>query len=705
MGYLPSMRSRSFLVIGIVLEVASVIVTLASAWAMQRSAHHEQLAEFSRRIDRGMQLATNRLGQYERCLIAGVGLFQASSRVQRDEWRKFIEIQSVDANYPGVSGFGFIRRVPQAQLDQFLAYTRQDGAPQFAIRTLQPPPPGDRYLIEFIEPLERNRPAAGLDIGSEPIRRAAAETAMRRGTPCITRMTTLVQDQQRKPGFLMLVPIYAGSGVPASEAERVRLLIGWTYAPFVGERIMEGVTDVLAPGVRFAIHDGEVVNADTCIYSGLATTKGAPPLTQQRTLDIGGQRWTFLWQQPARPIEADAWWVIAFGLLTSLGLLVIMLLLHRANHRALARAEHAARAKADFLAMMSHEIRTPLNGVIGMTDLLLQEPLPSAARDQARTIRSSGDGLLALVNDILDFTRIEQGQLHLERTAFEPGMVVDEVVGLFRERMRIAGVALSLSVPATRPWCEGDPLRLRQIVLNLVGNAVKFTAAGSISVVLELTDGRWRLCVTDTGVGMNAEVQARLFQPFTQAEASTSRRFGGSGLGLSIVKRLIDLMGGTITVTSEPGGGSCFTVELPLPVLPARLATPVDGTPSAANLGLRVLVVDDNRVNRTIAKAMLDRLGCATDLAEDGASAIALATGTAYDLILMDCQMPEIDGLEATRRLRAAGNRTPVIALTANAGEDDRHACTAAGMDGFLTKPLRQDTLRQALDRLTTRAE
>jgi len=377
-----------------------------------------------------------------------------------------------------------------------------------------------------------------------------------------------------------------------------------------------------------------------------------------------------------------------------------------ALEKALEAAQSATSAKSDFLAVMSHEIRTPLNGIIGIADVLSLSPLDDEQAGHLNLLVQSGQSLLALINDILDFSKIEAGHLQFEKREFDPATEIQSTAALFRPTAESKGLDLELILGDLPGAVLGDSHRLRQIVSNVLSNAIKFTQTGKVSLRADserVPSGKWRLDfeVKDTGVGIPQESLPELFAPFSQADVSTTRKFGGTGLGLAICKRLTEAMEGTISAESGPGGSTFkFHVMLPAPGPQTASSKSTDIPGLLPNPGdLSILVVEDNAVNQTVALHLLKKLGQRTNLADTGRKAVEMIASGHYDLVFMDMQMPEMDGLEATKAVRQLPlkKQPRIIALTANAFETDRERCLAAGMDGFLSKPFRLDDLRREI--------
>jgi len=369
------------------------------------------------------------------------------------------------------------------------------------------------------------------------------------------------------------------------------------------------------------------------------------------------------------------------------------------------KADSANRSKSEFLANMSHEIRTPLNGVVGVAELLAAAKLPKREHDMVEIIRSSGQSLERLLSDVLDLARVEAGQLTIETAPFHAGDLVRSVAGLARLRADEKSLSLNVDIaPELEAWFLGDATRVRQILTNLVSNAVKFTAAGAVTITAQApNDQNLRFVVTDTGVGFDAVAKARLFARFQQADGSITRRFGGSGLGLAISRQLASLMGGELDCESEPGKGSSFWFAAPFD----RALGPAEDAAAAAALhpdrSVRVLVADDHATNQTVIRMMLDQFGVDVVLVDNGAEAVERLERETFDLVFMDMQMPVMDGLEATRAIRKAERvtgrrRTPVIMLSANALPEHIEASRLAGADGHVSKPVTAASLLAALN-------
>ena len=466
-----------------------------------------------------------------------------------------------------------------------------------------------------------------------------------------------------------------------------------------------GVTSQALAGQRFDAALPAFATALASASSGAANAEG-PTSTHEIMLEVAGSRRVF--ELRVFPFDGGA-----TGFFTDVTA--------RSRHEAELlktrdAAEAAARAKSEFLARMSHEIRTPMNGVLGMTALLFDTPLNAEQRECATVVHESAEHLMHVIDDILDFSKIEAGKLRIEEVAFGMADVLEQALAIVAPSAERKGLALRMEAPRVPlPQVMGDPHRLRQVLINLLGNAIKFTSEGGVTLRLSTTGVTYgeapiRVEVIDTGIGIDQETLDRLFRAFEQDDGSMSRRFGGTGLGLAITRQIIELMGGHVGVDSQPGVGSTFWFELTMRVPVADVAPapapaiPAVPRPALGSGGLDVLLAEDNPVNTRVAVAMLKRSGHRVTHAENGLAVLAQLEQRPFDVVLMDCHMPEMDGFEATLQLRARGNRVRIIALTASVMEDERAHCFAVGMDDFLSKPLTAGNLREALGKVKTEA-
>ncbi len=688
------------------------------------------------RFERAAEQATADINQQLRScgniILSGVGLANASADVTRAEWRTFVTAVQLQSNLTVLRGLAYVTVVRPGQFDAFVAAQRDGGYPQFTLHCEQPSE-AVNTIVTYLEPLAGNEQAIGFNSWSNPVTRDTMIRAVESGAPAVSGPVWLVQAPKDRLDAVVYAPVFRAGAPTTTIEERWAALDGFIAAPMDLTEAVQAAAVSMQDGMR-----AELQTRDSDGRPVIMAAVGAAEnirLSKVTSLDGIGRTWQLNVVADSNFVRATSSGrtvlVALFGSCASLLAAGLAWSLVTTRHRAqmiadssvamlrqstdqlrsakdeletkadeleLARAaaESASEAKSEFLANMSHEIRTPITALIGFADLLSEPGLNDADRlSHIATIQNSGRHLLAIVNNVLDLSKIEAGRMAIESLPTDIRRIIREVTDMFAAQAGAKGLSLGATVdPGVPARVVSDPTRLRQILVNLVGNALKFTESGGVTVSVAYQNGGLTVAVRDTGVGLTAEQTARLFQSFSQADASMSRRFGGTGLGLVISRKLCELLGGSLSVQSTHGAGSCFTAavlaapgEPPAPTPPATDAASADTT-----AGRRILIVEDGPDNQRLLRFILQKHGLRCVTAENGQVALE-AVGAAeqesdpFDLILMDMQMPVMDGYTATAELRRRGCRLPIIALTAHAMSDDRRRCLDAGCDDYATKP------------------
>jgi signal transduction histidine kinase len=744
----PTIWSRRRVTVGVPLCIclAGVVIAFLAAKHWEADRQHLSLVRQATRITAKVERA---LQQNVSILRSVTGLYDASNLVTEDEFSAFAAQWTTD--HRSLQALEWVPRIRADQREAWESDARRRGHVPVQIReratdgSMVIAGSRDEYFpVTFLEPLAGNEAALGFDLGSNDNRRKAFEIARDTGRPTATAPVHLVQTHDSQPGVLVFAPVYENKAPHDTLQQRRQNLAGFALGVVrLGDLACEALADEPFLPVRLSMIDAGASNPDPPLAvvdlsngptlidsSALSPTSGLP--TTGSTLHFAGRTWRIeIAAKPEFVVQEHTWstWMLLVGGMLFATLFAAFLLTitgrtdateqlveQRTKELALAtrRAEAATQAKSEFLASMSHELRTPLTAILGFAETVQtsdeSEQFSTETMDSLHTIARNGEHLLSLINDILDLSKIEAGKFEIDLSHVSPFELVDDVMQLMS--VRADDKELELRRDMKMPLPEAlllDPIRIRQILVNLLGNGIKFTESGFVQLAVSVVevDGEplLQFVVTDTGIGMTVEQTGHIFQPFTQADGSTSRRFGGTGLGLAISRRLATMQGGDISVESELGVGSCFTVRVaargitpetrwltheeyvrdsqPAPIRPAAQEVP-------KSIGGRVLLAEDGPDNQRLISLLLRKADVDVTLVENGRDAVdaAMSANPPFDLILMDMQMPILDGYRAASELRERSYPGPIIALTANAMSGDREKCLVAGCDGYASKPI-----------------
>ncbi|MGZ3241210.1 MAG: ATP-binding protein, partial [Burkholderiaceae bacterium] len=662
----------------------------------------------------------------------------------------------LDTYFPGINNLNYAERVKPENEALFLQRLAQEyPKAQFAASRVAagrskssqfPVAPKrigqDAFILSIIEPEDISALAIGKNLVGAPALAKAIYSSIRTGKPTSSgRLIQAMKGKESYIGIAIRVPVYQ-KGLPAdTEEQREAACIGSVGAGINIESFLDAGHKEGMGYIKYQIFDDALADQPTkpvstlknlifdSTYSRANINAAWPPsinirhaaFMTSRALQISGDKSYRVVFTADGPAVADI--SLQYPMFAAISVLLITLLvfiLLRSSSIATQNAEYARVladlaniAKGRFLANMSHEIRTPMNAVLGMLSLLMDSNLDNKQAKFASLAYDSAESLMVIINDILDFSKIEAGKLHLEQISFDLVNLIESVVESQEQAAIEKGIKLESHYRSTPTGSlMGDPTRIRQVLINLTNNAIKFTAKGRVVLQIEAQNGVQDNCllsvsITDTGIGLAPEKIHEIFDEFTQADDSTTRQYGGTGLGLSICKSLIEMMGGKISVVSQLGQGSSFTFTLTLPYAAKNSAqknlptVATETNKSYVNFkGTRILVAEDNKANQIVITHMLKALGCTVDVASDGQQAVDMHARNRYDLILMDCQMPTLDGFDATSRIRATEDdaiQTPIIALTAHTLPENKEKCLQAGMDDFISKPVVPATLHNVL--------
>ena len=761
---------RRYIVVCFVVVVCTCITVLVYN-ANIESAHSTHINESKKHAAAKHQEILQHLKGYEEALVFTRGFVEASDYVGRNEWRRFIEAAKLDDNYPGVQGFAYIQRVTPDDLQSFTNEMKEQGIEEFNLSTHTGFERIDNdapyYLIKYDEPEERNKGVVGLDVASKPANKEAYDRATDRNSVQISAPIQLKQQEgtDSKVGLVIVLPHYTRN-LPLDTVSQRRFAVkGWVVISLDMNHFVESVVANAESQDRVQMSAKNWFGSNDMLFdtqdqdpsffckecntthfgveSVFSSTFGGRAFnTRIVTSPFDDKTSHNIASFHADLSQARVTLILCIELTLLLAAITLFICYSRSRAITLARnvmdslkksenelrqfaynAQQANRAKSEFLANMSHEIRTPMTAIIGYTDVLSemtpQHKDPARMQRAVNRILSAGEHMLSVINEVLDLSKIESGKLEIRPAPCRIGEILAETRNTMKDRANKADLALNVKfvnpIPAT---IIIDSYRIRQVLLNLVGNAIKFTEEGAVTISVRTTKKHIHFEVHDTGIGVEQDRLEILFSPYTQEDSSTTAAHQGTGLGLSISRQLTEMMGGTLTATSAVGLGSVFTCSLPLNVpdgatneftteLPSStIAHNHDQNSPNKPLAGRILVAEDGPDNQRLLEHFLTQAGLTVTLVENGQLALeAVRKNNNYDLIVMDMQMPVVDGYQATQELRAKGCTLPILALTANAMSDDRQKCLDAGCDEYETKPIHKARLLRTVERLLDREQ